>query len=93
VPEGDTDLVREMRIKSKPRISRRAFMRPSEFRRVRETILIVRQDTLAENLINPSTGQPVSGAAICRWETGQRPIPLWVARRMKALENAARTPS
>lgn len=64
-------------------------MRPSEFRRTREVVLHVKQESLAGKIINPSTGAPVSTATVCRWETGQRPIPLWVARRMRALANAA----
>ena len=85
------DTIREMRQKAPPgRQPRRSFMKHTELRRLRQEVLRVTQKKLAEQLIDPSTGQPVSEPLVCRWENGDRAVPLWAARYIAALSEAAR---
>jgi hypothetical protein len=85
----DDQTVEEMRI-PKARPESRSFMAAGELRLTRCTVLRVSQARLAEQLIDPSNGRPVSGPAVCLWETGRRPVPLWAARRIKDLAEAAK---
>ena len=69
---------------------RRTFLNHVEMKRIRVDILRCSQIALASQLLNPTTGQPVSTTSVSRWEKGIRPIPLWVARHVRLLQDAAR---
>lgn len=84
----DDQTVQEMRGRDTP--APRSFMTASEMRTVRATVLRVTQGKLAEQLIKPTTGAPVTASIVCRWELGERPVPLWAARRIRDLAEAAR---
>lgn len=68
----------------------RSFMTFGELRLLRTQTLRVTQEKLAEQLIKPLDGTPVTTGMVSYWETGYRPIPLWVARRVRELAEAAR---
>ena len=83
--------IREMRQQASPgRQPRRSFMKHEEVRGLRLNVLRVTQVKLAEQLIDPSTGMPVSAHLVCKWERGERAVPLWAARHIAALAEAAR---
>jgi hypothetical protein len=69
---------------------RHTFMTPGELVLLRRTVLRVPQDRVAEQLVDPSTGMPLTRNAVSHYETGLRPVPLWVARRIRDLADAAR---
>jgi len=82
----DFEVVKAMREKvPKPKVVRRSFMPPREFTRMRSDVLRVTQRALADEMIHPETGEPITNFTICRWERGTSPVPLWAARRLKAL--------
>jgi hypothetical protein len=87
----DEKTVEEMRVKVK-RVSsfRRSFMSPGELYSIRTKVLRVMLKTLSEQLVSPSTGEPCDASTLYRWEMGQRPVPLWVARRVRDLAEAAK---
>lgn len=85
----DDKTVEEMRRETSA-ATPRSFMSASEFRLTRANVLRVTQSRLAEQLIKPDTGRPVATGTVSFWETGLRPIPLWVARRVRDLAEAAR---
>jgi hypothetical protein len=64
-------------------------MNHTSVREIRIDILKVTQVALAKNLLDPSTGEPISSDLVCRWEKGDRAVPLWAARRIKSLHDAA----
>ena len=81
----------EMRRQDSDRFDlRREFMSAGELVNLRTEVLRVTQDRLVEQLISPSTGVPIKRAAVSLWEKGRRPIPLWAARRIRNLAEAAR---
>ncbi len=82
-------IVRDMRERKAAPRQRRSFMPPHEFVRLRKSILHVTQKVLAEEMISPQTGEPVSNFTLCRWERGMSPVPLWAARRLRALAQVA----
>ena len=84
------DTIREMRSPSPGRQPRRSFMKNTEVQHVRKTVLRVTQKKLADNLIDPSTGASISKGLVCKWESGERSVPLWAARHISALAQAAR---
>jgi DNA-binding transcriptional regulator YiaG len=84
----DDQTVQEMRGRDTP--APRSFMTASEMRSIRATVLRVTQGKLAEQLIKPTTGEPVTTGMVSRWEIGERPVPLWAARRIRDLAEAAR---
>jgi hypothetical protein len=86
----DDQTINEMRMVREKETLRPSFMSPGELLSIRTQVLRVPQGRVIEQLINPSTGSPCTVAAYCRWEKGHRPIPLWVARKMRDLEEAAR---
>jgi len=85
------DTIREMRDAPRRGLRpRRSFMKHSEVRKIRTQILRATQQKLAEQLVDPATGAPVSRYLVCKWERGERPVPLWAARHLAALAQAAR---
>ena len=86
------DTIREMRKRAKGpgRQPRRSFMKHSELFKIRTDTLRVTQKKLADQLIDPSTGMPVSAHLVCKWEHGERAVPLWAARHISLLAEAAR---
>jgi hypothetical protein len=84
----DDQTVEEMRSRDVP--APRSFMTAAELRVIRFQTLRVTQGKLAEQLIKPTTGQPITAGLISRWEAGVRPVPLWAARRIRDLAEAAR---
>lgn len=88
--EDDLTVI-EMRSKTpRSRAVQRTFMEASELRLLRTTVMRVNQAKLADQLIRPDTGEPVKLATVGYWEQGRRPIPLWVARRVRDLAEVAR---
>ena len=65
-------------------------MKCTELRRIRTDTLRVTQQSLAEQLVDPATGMPISGDLVCHWEHGTRAVPLWAARHISILAEAAR---
>jgi hypothetical protein len=59
-------------------------------RDIRTNVLRVTQEKLAEQLIDPNTGMPISRHLVYKWEGGDRAVPLWAARHILALAEAAR---
>lgn len=84
------DTIREMRKPPRGRQPRRSFMKCTELRRTRTDTLRVTQQKLAEQMIDPATGMPVSENLVCKWERGERAVPLWAARHVSLLAQAAR---
>ncbi len=82
--------VEEMRKPPANRRVKRSFMSPRDMVRLRTEIMRVTKKQLAEQLLNPSTGHPINRSSLTFWETGRRPVPLWVARRIKDLAEAAK---
>jgi hypothetical protein len=66
------------------------FMTAGELLYLRTKVMRVTQARLCEQLISPSTGQPVSTSIFSLWEKGRRAIPLWVARRTREIGEAAK---
>jgi hypothetical protein len=64
---------------------RRSFMKPSEFRKIRESVLHATQETICAQIIHPGTGAPITQGTLSRWEAGTRAVPLWAARRIRSL--------
>ena len=59
--------------------------------RTRRTALGLSRATLARSIKNPSTGRPVPGHSIYRWESGRAtPSPVLLARWAAALEREER---
>jgi len=87
--ETDVSLVEGMRESKIERAPRRSFMHPDEVRRLRRMVIRVTQQKLAEQMLKPESGEPVSNIAVCRWERGMRPVPLWAARRLRHLAEVA----
>jgi DNA-binding transcriptional regulator YiaG len=73
----------------KVRRRKRSFMSASELRLLRNTVIKVTQAELGAELINPDEGLPVRQSQVCAWESGRR-VPLWAARRVRELAEAAR---
>jgi hypothetical protein len=69
---------------------RRSFIGPGELVSLRTLVIRVPQTRLVEQLVDPCTGEPVTRNALSHWERGTRPVPLWVARRVRDLAEAAR---
>lgn len=87
----DDATVEEMRKSTKPKPAlKRSFMSPGELLNIRTVVLRVSQRKLGEQLLNPSNGQPCSVPQISYWETGSRAVPLWAARRIRDLAEAAK---
>lgn len=66
------------------------FMSSAEFRDIRIRVLQATQESLAEQLISPETGHAVKHGTVFKWEHSRRAIPLWAARKMRSLADAAR---
>src|SRR5207247_572243 len=81
----DATVVLALRRRKLPRESRESFMKPAQVRQLRKDVLRATQGALAAQLDSPDTGRPVSMSAICRWERGTLPVPLWAARRIRKL--------
>lgn len=81
-----SDAIKTLRAKTQ----RRTFMNHTELRRIRVDTLRCSQQALASQLLNPASGVPINGAMVSRWERGERPVPLWAARHIRLLEEAAR---
>lgn len=86
----DDQTVNEMRRVIEKERLRPEFISSGELLSIRTQALRVPQSRVVEQLINPATGKPCTIAAYCRWEKGYRPAPLWVARRMRDLAEAAK---
>jgi hypothetical protein len=69
---------------------RRSFVAPGELVSLRTLVIRVSQTRLVEALIDPCTGEPLTRNALSHYERGTRPVPLWVARRVRDLADAAR---
>jgi hypothetical protein len=83
--EQDAGTVRAMRKRRAPREPHRSFMAAAEVVRLRTEVIRTTQEALAAELVRPDNGQPVSKYTLCRWERGHLAVPLWAARRIKAL--------
>ena len=79
----------DMRMPPGGRRPKRSFMAHDAVREIRVKVLKVTQRALAKNLIDPSTGDSISSYLICKWEKGDRAVPLWAARHIKVLHAAA----
>lgn len=90
--EADDGAVRTMRRRRirTPREPHRSFMAPEEVIRLRTEIIKTTQEALAGEMLRPDTGEPVSKYTLCRWERGRLAVPLWAARRIRALAVLAR---
>lgn len=86
----DDQTVQEMRAAREPTTVARSFMAAAELRSLRETVLRVTQARLAAQLIKPEDGRPVSVETVSNWEHGRRAIPLWAARHIRDLAEAAK---
>ena len=69
---------------------RRSFMGAGELVRLRLLVLRATQEQVAGELVDPCTGLPLTRNALSHYERGLRPVPLWVARRVRDLAEAAR---
>lgn len=67
-----------------------SFMAPGELLHIRREVLLVPQARLCEQLIDPTDGEACSTTTLSRWERGSRPVPLWAARRIRDLAEAAK---
>jgi len=65
-------------------------MLPTELRSLRTGVLRVTRLKLCDQLIRPENGKPLPLSTFSFWEDGKRPIPLWAARRVRELAEAAR---
>ena len=81
--------IEEMRMPPGGRKPKRSFMGNIELRSIRVETLKVTQVALATNLIDPSDGEPISPYLISHWEAGSRAVPLWAARHIRILHDAA----
>lgn len=90
--EGDSsdDDVDELRNEQDIKKLSRSFMARGELIGIRKSILKVSQPRLCEKLINPSTGDKIMRNTLSGWEIGLRPVPLWAARRLRNLADAAK---
>jgi hypothetical protein len=86
----DDKTIEEMRTDTKQLRTPRSFMTIQELRTLRETVLRVTRQKLCEQLIRPETGRPLPLSTYAFWETGRRAVPLWAARRVRDLAEAAR---
>jgi len=81
--------IEDMRMPPGGRKPKRSFMSHTDLKKIRVEVLMVTQRALAKNLLDPSTGEPISSYLICKWEKGDRAVPLWAARHIKYLRGAA----
>ena len=72
-----------------PRHAGASHMPPDEVRYIRKVVLGWSIPELADALIDPYTGEPVSLSALNKWSSGANPVPLWVARRLRDLAEKA----
>lgn len=70
---------------------RRSFMKPGELVLLRRTVIKVSQARLVEQLVSPENGLPIAACTLSLYESGARPVPLWAARRIRELAQAARS--
>ena len=82
------DVIAELRASDKR--PRRTWMTAAELKNLRENIIRCTQRALAKQLLNPSSGEPINYSIVSRWEDGTRPVPLWAARHIRILGEAAR---
>jgi hypothetical protein len=87
--EDDLTVAELRRDDAKTRLDK-PFMSGGELTYLRKTIMRVTQNRLCEQLISPSTGEPVSVSIMSLWEKSRRPIPLWVSRRVRDLAECVR---
>ncbi len=83
--------ISEIRREEEPKLP---FMSSGELLHLRKEVLgrpgrPCTQERLCKQLISPSTGESISQSVLSLWEKGKRPIPMWVARRVRALAEAA----
>lgn len=81
------DTMREKQPKQRPT---RSYMSGPDLTNIRTKVLRVTYRALAEQLIRPDTGEPVSIALLCRWAKGNRSVPRWAAQRILQLAEIAR---
>lgn len=81
------ETVAEMRAVRQPT---RSYMSAEDLSTIRKTVLRTTLANLAEQLIRPDTGRPVTTSALCRYANGTRPVPAWVAEQVLVLAEAAR---
>jgi hypothetical protein len=77
----------EMRAERQPT---RSYMSAVDLRAIRTTVLRTTLARLAEQLIRPDTGSPITTSALCRYTNGTRPVPPWVAEQVLILAEAAK---
>lgn len=87
--EDDLTVAELRRDDAKSRLDK-PFMSAGELVYLRKTLMRVTQGRLCEQLISPTTGEPVSISILSLWEKSRRPIPLWVARRVRDLSECVR---
>jgi hypothetical protein len=80
-----SETIKAMRAKTQ----RRTFLSHADLKRIRVDVLRCSQQALASQLLNPATGLPINQGMVSRWELGERPVPLWAARHIRLLEEAA----
>jgi hypothetical protein len=68
----------------------RSYMSAQDLTDIRVTVLQTSLKLLAEQLIRPDTGRPITTSALCRYANGSRPVPQWVAQQVLHLAEAAR---
>jgi hypothetical protein len=83
----ETLVLDTMRAKREPA---RSYMSAAELSHIRINVLRVVYRVLAEQLIDPSRGNPISVSTLCRWSNGTRNIPRWAAQRIVQLAEIAR---
>lgn len=83
----DEATVEEMRAERKPT---RSYMNAADLNSIRKLVLRTTLARLAEQLIRPDTGKPITTSALCKYTNGQRPVPAWVAEQVLLLAEAAK---
>jgi hypothetical protein len=88
----DDQTIEELRRPAKEKVTlKKSFMSHGEMKHIRTDLLHVTQRRLCAALIDPSDGEPIQGPMYSYWESGKRSIPLWAARRMRDLAEAAKS--
>lgn len=85
--DSEETTIAEMRAVRQPS---RSFMSAVDLNKIRTMVLRTTLKNLAQQLIRPDTGRPVTTSALCRYANGKRPIPSWVAEQVLILAEAAR---
>ncbi len=88
--EDDQTVLEMRKDKDKPSRLDKPFMAAGELYTLRTETIRTTQQRLCDQLVSPSTGETCSTSIMSLWEKGKRPIPLWVARKVRDLAECAR---